>query len=60
MILQDMVPDQKLLNTDKVLVGPVGPLEEELDKDVSLSCHSGHTLSKEANIVFCHLGELSL
>lgn len=30
---EDMEPDQKLLNMDKLLVGPVEPLEEELDKD---------------------------
>ncbi|KAK6316567.1 hypothetical protein J4Q44_G00119670 [Coregonus suidteri] len=30
---EDMKLDQKLLNTDKVLVGPVGPLEVELDED---------------------------
>lgn len=59
MILQDMEPDQKLLNMDKLLVGPVGPLEEELDKDVSLFVLSVWSYVVQGN-QYGNLGELSL
>lgn len=59
MILQDMEPDQKLLNMDKLLVGPVEPLEEELDKDVSLFVLSVWSYIVQGN-QYGKLGELSL
>lgn len=59
MILQDMEPDQKLLNMDKLLVGPVEPLEEELDKDVSLFVLSVWSYVVQGN-QYGNLGELSL